>query len=405
MQDDATHEYTFTDVYCGGGMSSKEFTDNKTGFQSSGRATGQHPQSTHMTTISHILSSAPETGSLDTPKGADDCLAGLSFVFTGQLEHISREEVRSLVKHYGGKVTLAPSESTDYVVVGADVEPKKLASIKEHNLRVIDEHGFLNLISKLLPHDCLVPKQNKEAKSLKNANEDVSATTITRHQEDGSSFIETSDHRPQQQISKQQQIFQAHDSFPRGSQAKAFLDDFKVFTPTKFGPNTPEYEKYQNFVMSALTRLVAMQESGVSRFQEAHGKILQLERVGQIATLDLVFARNAARDAVQNAKSKIDAIRLNNEINRRAWVDKSTPLHMRKTPITIPNYDHIESHPGTIHLTTTGKAKNEDLTSRIIDNYAIDSLWPNSRIRYSKTFLAELEQAELEFEQAQRTDN
>lgn len=48
-------------------------------------------------------------GSKEVPVGADNCLAGLTFVFTGELESLSREEGQDLVKRYGGCVPLSQS--------------------------------------------------------------------------------------------------------------------------------------------------------------------------------------------------------------------------------------------------------------------------------------------------------
>jgi replication factor C subunit 1 len=92
---------------------------------------------------------APSAGGLDIPEGADNCLAGLSFVFTGQLTYISREEGQNLVKRYGGKCMTAPSKNTSYVVLGAEAGPKKLETIKKFSLKVIDEQGLCALIKKL----------------------------------------------------------------------------------------------------------------------------------------------------------------------------------------------------------------------------------------------------------------
>lgn len=44
-------------------------------------------------------------GSTELPTGAENCLVGLSFVFTGVLGSISRESGQELVKRYGGLVT------------------------------------------------------------------------------------------------------------------------------------------------------------------------------------------------------------------------------------------------------------------------------------------------------------
>lgn len=89
------------------------------------------------------------SGSKEKPVGAENCLAGLSFVFTGVLETLSREEGQTLVKRYGGKVTTAPSKNTSYVVLGADAGPKKLQTIRENNIKTINEDGLYELIRRL----------------------------------------------------------------------------------------------------------------------------------------------------------------------------------------------------------------------------------------------------------------
>lgn len=88
-------------------------------------------------------------GSKEKPVGAENCLAGLSFVFTGVLEALSREAGQSLVKQYGGKVVNAPSKVTSYVVLGADAGPKKLQTIRENNIKTINEDGLYELIRRL----------------------------------------------------------------------------------------------------------------------------------------------------------------------------------------------------------------------------------------------------------------
>jgi replication factor C subunit 1 len=44
--------------------------------------------------------SAP--GSKAVPDGAHDCLAGLTFVFTGELSSFSRDEAVEIAKRFGG---------------------------------------------------------------------------------------------------------------------------------------------------------------------------------------------------------------------------------------------------------------------------------------------------------------
>jgi replication factor C subunit 1 len=43
-------------------------------------------------------------GSKEVPNGAPDCLAGLSFVFTGELSSFSRDEATDVAKRFGGYV-------------------------------------------------------------------------------------------------------------------------------------------------------------------------------------------------------------------------------------------------------------------------------------------------------------
>ena len=85
----------------------------------------------------------------DLPVGQDNCLAGLDFVFTGQLQRLGREQGQNLVKRYGGAIKSAPSGKTSYVVLGEDAGPKKLDTIAKHKLKVINEDGLFELIRRM----------------------------------------------------------------------------------------------------------------------------------------------------------------------------------------------------------------------------------------------------------------
>lgn len=91
----------------------------------------------------------PEAGTRDIPEGAENCLAGLTFVFTGVLRYLGREQGQELVKRYGAKVTSGPSKKTSYVVLGTDAGPKKLEVIKANGIKTIDEDGLFALIERL----------------------------------------------------------------------------------------------------------------------------------------------------------------------------------------------------------------------------------------------------------------
>ena len=92
---------------------------------------------------------APAAGSKEMPVGAENCLAGLTFVFTGLLDALGRDEGIELVKRYGGKVTGGPSSKTSFVVLGTDAGPRKLETIAKYGLKTINEDGLFELIRKL----------------------------------------------------------------------------------------------------------------------------------------------------------------------------------------------------------------------------------------------------------------
>lgn len=88
--------------------------------------------------------SAP--GSKQIPEGTPNCLLGLTFVFTGELSSLGREDAADLVKKLGGRVTTAPSRKTNFVVVGEMAGEGKLAKVKELGLNCLDEDAFYDLI-------------------------------------------------------------------------------------------------------------------------------------------------------------------------------------------------------------------------------------------------------------------
>jgi len=65
-------------------------------------------------------------------------LAGKTFVVTGTLDGLSREEAEALISKFGGRVTKSVSKKTDYVLAGHDAG-SKLDKAKELGIAVIDE--------------------------------------------------------------------------------------------------------------------------------------------------------------------------------------------------------------------------------------------------------------------------
>jgi len=74
-----------------------------------------------------------------------DTLMGLTFVLTGTLPTMSRDEASALIKKFGGKVSSSVSKKTSYVVAGEEAG-SKLTKAKELGVNIIDEAGLLELI-------------------------------------------------------------------------------------------------------------------------------------------------------------------------------------------------------------------------------------------------------------------
>lgn len=72
-------------------------------------------------------------------------LAGKTFVLTGTLPTLSRQEATALITAAGGRVTGSVSAKTDYAVVGE--EPgSKLAKARNLGIRLLDEEGLRSLL-------------------------------------------------------------------------------------------------------------------------------------------------------------------------------------------------------------------------------------------------------------------
>jgi DNA ligase (NAD+) len=74
-------------------------------------------------------------------------LAGLTFVLTGTLPNLSREEAKEKIEAAGGKVSGSVSKKTNYVVAGEEAG-SKLDKAQELKVPVLDEAGLLKMLEK-----------------------------------------------------------------------------------------------------------------------------------------------------------------------------------------------------------------------------------------------------------------
>ena len=80
-------------------------------------------------------------------KKADDTLGGKTFVLTGTLPTMTRDEASALIKEHGGKVSGSVSKKTSYVVAGEDAG-SKLQKARDLGVTVIDEAALLKMLGK-----------------------------------------------------------------------------------------------------------------------------------------------------------------------------------------------------------------------------------------------------------------
>ncbi len=79
-------------------------------------------------------------------EAADGPLKGKSFVVTGTLESMSRDEAAEKIRARGGVFQSSVGKDTTYLVAGANTGQSKLTKAAKYDTQVIDEAGFLKLL-------------------------------------------------------------------------------------------------------------------------------------------------------------------------------------------------------------------------------------------------------------------
>lgn len=85
-------------------------------------------------------------GEAQTPRAGG--LLGKTFVLTGTLPDLGREEAKALIEAAGGKVAGSVSKKTDFVVAGTEAG-SKLAKAHELGITVLDVHGLKEMVGEI----------------------------------------------------------------------------------------------------------------------------------------------------------------------------------------------------------------------------------------------------------------
>lgn len=82
---------------------------------------------------------------MQTAVAANENFAGKTFVLTGKLETLTRDEAARLIEERGGRVSSSVSKKTDFVLAGEDAG-SKLEKANNLGVAVIDEENFKRML-------------------------------------------------------------------------------------------------------------------------------------------------------------------------------------------------------------------------------------------------------------------
>ena len=76
---------------------------------------------------------------------SDNRFEGMTFVLTGTLEGMTRQQASKLIESHGGKTSSSVSKKTTYVLAGSDAG-SKLTKAESLGITVIDLNTFLKML-------------------------------------------------------------------------------------------------------------------------------------------------------------------------------------------------------------------------------------------------------------------
>lgn len=101
----------------------------------------RHPKTRE---IIEVLQALGVTTTYEAEISEDLRFQDLTFVLTGKLPSMTREEASDIIEKFGGKVSSSVSSKTDYVLAGEDAG-SKLAKAEAIGVKIIDESKFIEM--------------------------------------------------------------------------------------------------------------------------------------------------------------------------------------------------------------------------------------------------------------------
>ncbi len=99
----------------------------------------------HLAVIRVLRERGVQWPDMPVPDAAQEPLAGRTFVVTGTLDSMTREQAQEALIARGAKVAASVSKKTSYLVAGREAG-SKLAKAQELGVPVLDEAALLKLL-------------------------------------------------------------------------------------------------------------------------------------------------------------------------------------------------------------------------------------------------------------------
>ncbi|CAI5515385.1 unnamed protein product [Closterium sp. Naga37s-1] len=109
-------------------------------------------------------SAPPHKGEKEVPEGPENALTGITFVISGTLDSLEREEAEDLIKRHGGRITSAVSGKTTYLLADEDIGGRKSTKAKELGVKFLTEDGLFDLIRAAAKKQPPAPAKSPPAK-------------------------------------------------------------------------------------------------------------------------------------------------------------------------------------------------------------------------------------------------